>query len=80
MYQAHKFYALDCNVLAVSYRGFGASGGVPSEKGMYCISFAFFYFIKCVCERNRLAERCAGGVGLYFESRATLQVTYRKLN
>lgn len=48
MYQAHKFYALDCNVLAVSYRGFGASGGVPSEKGMYCIPFAFFYFIMCL--------------------------------
>lgn len=41
LYQAIRFYDLNCNVLTVSYRGFPGSGGVPSERGG---CFAFFYF------------------------------------
>ncbi|EDR02626.1 uncharacterized protein LACBIDRAFT_308313 [Laccaria bicolor S238N-H82] len=31
---AHEFYILGCNVLTVSYRGYGNSTGSPSEKGL----------------------------------------------
>ncbi|KAG7440243.1 alpha/beta-hydrolase [Guyanagaster necrorhizus] len=31
---AEQFYARRCNVLLVSYRGYGTSGGFPSEKGL----------------------------------------------
>lgn len=42
LYQAKQFHDLDCNVLTVSYRGFGDSEGVPSEKGEYFASLVFF--------------------------------------
>lgn len=31
---AKKFFKLQCNVLMVSYRGYGLSGGSPTEKGL----------------------------------------------
>jgi hypothetical protein len=35
LYHARKYYQLyNCNVLTVSYRGYGNSDGVPSERGL----------------------------------------------
>jgi hypothetical protein len=29
-----QFYSLKCNILTVSYRGYGDSQGTPSERGL----------------------------------------------
>jgi hypothetical protein len=33
LYHAKHYFRAGCNALTVSYRGYGESDGVPSEKG-----------------------------------------------
>ncbi|XP_006459634.1 hypothetical protein AGABI2DRAFT_201991 [Agaricus bisporus var. bisporus H97] len=34
LYHSKKYFSLECNILTVSYRGYGDSQGVPSERGL----------------------------------------------
>ncbi len=42
----HELYAMcGCNILAVDYRGYGKSEGIPSEEGMYDLLMCIVFLI-----------------------------------
>lgn len=69
LHHAKHYFRYGCNVLTVSYRGYGESEGMPSEKGMW-INWVCIVYVSDECFMwyfRRTAEGCTGCVRFCLE-------------
>jgi len=74
---AKKFYKLRCNVLMVSYRGYGLSDGYPSEKGLRRDAQAA---LDHVLSQTRLCDNPVVVYGLSLGGAVAIDLTSRNPN